>query len=53
MAIVNHNYSLRSEPEGGFKSVDSFYPYYLGEVRCIIIITKKKIVAGQLQYEGR
>ncbi|KAG2223145.1 hypothetical protein INT45_005701 [Circinella minor] len=31
MTIVNHNYSLRAEPEGGFKSVNSFYPYYLGE----------------------
>ncbi|KAI9497817.1 hypothetical protein BDB00DRAFT_867944 [Zychaea mexicana] len=31
MAIVNHNYSLRTEPEGGFKTLDSFYPYYLGE----------------------
>ncbi|KAI9274457.1 hypothetical protein BDA99DRAFT_238954 [Phascolomyces articulosus] len=31
MTIVNHNYSLRTEPEGGFKTLDSFYPYYLGE----------------------
>ncbi|ORY96929.1 hypothetical protein BCR43DRAFT_492507 [Syncephalastrum racemosum] len=29
--IANPNYSLRSEPEGGFKTLESFYPYYLGE----------------------
>ncbi|KAI7898618.1 uncharacterized protein BX663DRAFT_479776 [Cokeromyces recurvatus] len=29
--IVNRNYSKRSEPEGGFKSFEAFYPFYLGE----------------------
>lgn len=29
--IANHNYSLRSEPAGGFKTLEDFYPYYLGE----------------------
>ncbi|KAI8646567.1 hypothetical protein BD408DRAFT_409883 [Parasitella parasitica] len=29
--IVNHNYSKRSEPLGGFKSMEAFYPFYLGE----------------------
>lgn len=31
MTVVNHNYSQRSEPEGGFKSLAAFYPFYLGE----------------------
>jgi hypothetical protein len=29
--IVNHNYSQRTEPAGGFKTLDDFYPFYLGE----------------------
>lgn len=29
--IVNHNYSKRSEPKGGFKTMKAFYPFYLGE----------------------
>ncbi|CAO3664152.1 unnamed protein product [Umbelopsis ramanniana] len=29
--IANHNYSLRTEPAGGFKTLEEFYPYYLGE----------------------
>jgi hypothetical protein len=29
--IVNHNYSKRTEPVGGFKSMEAFYPFYLGE----------------------
>ncbi|KAI9317708.1 hypothetical protein BX666DRAFT_2026980 [Dichotomocladium elegans] len=36
MAIVNHNYSQRSEPAGGFKSLEAFYPFYLGE-HCNVI----------------
>ncbi|KAI9307135.1 hypothetical protein BJ944DRAFT_158611 [Cunninghamella echinulata] len=30
-AIANHNYSKRTIPKEGFKSFDSFYPYYLSE----------------------
>lgn len=29
--IVNHNYAKRSEPVGGFKTMEAFYPFYLGE----------------------
>ncbi|OBZ82019.1 hypothetical protein A0J61_09931 [Choanephora cucurbitarum] len=29
--VVNHNYSKRSEPTEGFKTLESFYPFYLGE----------------------
>ncbi|ORZ15348.1 hypothetical protein BCR42DRAFT_416913 [Absidia repens] len=29
--IANHNYSKRTIPEGGFKTFDAFYPYYLSE----------------------
>lgn len=29
--IVNHNYSQRTEPAGGFKTLEEFYPFYLGE----------------------
>ncbi|KAI9027398.1 hypothetical protein CLU79DRAFT_739020 [Phycomyces nitens] len=29
--VANPNYSLRSEPTGGFKSFEAFYPFYLGE----------------------
>ncbi|KAI8887705.1 hypothetical protein K501DRAFT_174707 [Backusella circina FSU 941] len=29
--IVNHNYSRRSEPKDGFKTLEAFYPFYLGE----------------------
>ncbi|KAI8333805.1 hypothetical protein EDC96DRAFT_525828 [Choanephora cucurbitarum] len=29
--VVNHNYSKRSEPAEGFKTLESFYPFYLGE----------------------
>jgi Protein of unknown function (DUF962) len=29
--IVNHNYTQRSEPAGGFKTLEEFYPFYLGE----------------------
>lgn len=29
--IVNHNYTRRSEPAGGFKTMEEFYPFYLGE----------------------
>lgn len=29
--IVNHNYSKRTEPNGGFKTLEAFYPFYLGE----------------------
>ncbi|KAI8067123.1 hypothetical protein BC940DRAFT_301355 [Gongronella butleri] len=30
-AIANHNYSKRTIPEGGFRTFDAFYPYYLSE----------------------
>ncbi|KAI8390822.1 uncharacterized protein BYT42DRAFT_171125 [Radiomyces spectabilis] len=29
--VVNPNYSRRSEPAGGFQSLEAFYPFYLGE----------------------
>ncbi|KAI8989552.1 membrane protein [Pilobolus umbonatus] len=29
--LVNHNYSRRSIPEGGFRSFTDFYAFYLGE----------------------
>ncbi|KAI8086774.1 uncharacterized protein BX664DRAFT_336724 [Halteromyces radiatus] len=29
--IANHNYSKRTIPKDGFKTFDSFYPYYLSE----------------------
>ncbi|KAJ2956371.1 hypothetical protein NQZ79_g7754 [Umbelopsis isabellina] len=29
--IVNHNYSQRTEPASGFKTLEEFYPFYLGE----------------------
>ncbi|CAO3664460.1 hypothetical protein G6F70_006581 [Rhizopus microsporus] len=29
--VANPNYSRRSEPQDGFKSLQEFYPFYLGE----------------------
>ncbi|KAI7867397.1 hypothetical protein BDF14DRAFT_1803373 [Spinellus fusiger] len=42
--LVNHNYSRRTEPEGGFKTREEFYPFYLGE-HCNIINRRLHILA--------
>lgn len=50
MTVVNHNYSQRSEPEGGFKSLAAFYPFYLGE-HCNV--TNRRLhLMGKVQWVG-
>lgn len=44
--IVNHNYTKRSEPVGGFKTLKSFYPFYLGE-HCNVINRRLHVLGKQ------
>ncbi|KAI9267245.1 hypothetical protein EDC94DRAFT_602723 [Helicostylum pulchrum] len=45
--IVNHNYTKRSEPSGGFKTMEDFYPFYLGE-HCNVINRRLHIIGSTI-----